>query len=304
MNEKKLYFIMFMMILNVPHFIHASPPAQDDSLVKGFGINFHRGMKSCPSYAKDMTETDADWHLIKFLYDTHIADFDGTDVRTSRIPHIIHQIWLEEKPVPQEYKALQESWIHFHPNWHYKLWTASDVAELDLINKAAYETAATIAEKEAIAKCEILYRYGGVYVDLACECLKSFDPLHRACDFYASIAPNEHILMSDNIMGASSNNPIIGISIEAVRRMSMKQNSFSPENFAHALTAAFKSFVLFTNDRSVILPLSYLDPWPRTEDNSPDKSRQRFSTKMSFAMKHWFLSGARKTDPKTRPESR
>jgi hypothetical protein len=287
-----------MMVFSATGLLNASLPQnaeiskleskQHNTPTKSFGVNFHRAMRSCPSYNKDITNTDADWNLIKFLYDTHITDFDGSDVRTSRIPHIIHQIWLSEEPLPKEYKNFQESWVNFHPSWHYKLWTAQDIPALDLINKAGYEIATTIAEKETIAKCEILYRYGGMYVGLDCECLKAFDPLHRACDFYAGIIPNNHILMSDSIIAATPGNPIIGISIEAVRRMSIKQNSFSPENFVHALTAAFKSFVLFTNDRSVILPLSYLDPWPRTEDNKPDNSRQRFSTKISFAMKHWF----------------
>lgn len=296
----KKYFHIFLCVVFFINPIHTNTTQekthcplhcteQDDLLTKGFGINFHRGMRSCPTYSAKKTEAETDWHLIKFLYDTHIVHFDCTQTRTIRIPKKIHQIWLDQNDVPEKYKILQESWQKQHPDWHYMLWKTEDIAALDLINKAAYEAATTTQEKEEIAKYEILYKFGGVYAELSCECLKPFDCLHYACDFYASIAPHKHLLISDSIIGATPNNAIIGISIEAMRRMSLKQENFSLEHFMHAFTAAFKSFVLFTHERSVILPLSYLDPWPRTEENLPDIYRKRFYTKMSFAIKHWSM---------------
>ena len=91
----------------------------------------------------------------------------------------------------------QQSWIKYHPGWQYILWTDEEIEKLNLVNKPLYRACKSYGAKSDIARYEILYRYGGLYVDCDFECLQPFDIFHHSCEFYASCDNAEN--------GASSN---------------------------------------------------------------------------------------------------
>src|SRR5260221_2380858 len=68
-----------------------------------------------------------------------------------KIPKIIHQIWLGSD-VPEEFIALQQSWIEHHlgRNWLYKLWTDEAVAVMELHKKIFYDATDNNAVKSDI----------------------------------------------------------------------------------------------------------------------------------------------------------
>ncbi len=104
-----------------------------------------------------------------------------------KIPKIIHQVWLGS-PLPDEYKAFVQSWKDFHPDWEYILWTDEKVAhELQLDNQCYYDEAVNYGEKSDILKWELIYRFGGVYIDVDFECLQPLDVLHYMYDFYTGV---------------------------------------------------------------------------------------------------------------------
>ena len=37
------------------------------------------------------------------------------------IPRIIHQTWTS-RDIPKHLRGYQESWLHKHPDWEYRLW--------------------------------------------------------------------------------------------------------------------------------------------------------------------------------------
>jgi hypothetical protein len=104
------------------------------------------------------------------------------------IPKLIHQIWIGKRELPPLRKAFMESWKKHHPDWSYKLWTNEDVENWQgkFYLKDLYDRAYTIQEKADILRLNIIYRYGGLYVDTDLECLKNFSPLHHKYKFYAS----------------------------------------------------------------------------------------------------------------------
>ena len=81
------------------------------------------------------------------------------------IPKKIHQVWLGGD-LPDKYKRLTESWIKYHPDWEYKLWTDSDAAELELINREAFDSMKNLGMKSDLLRVEILNKFGGLYVDV------------------------------------------------------------------------------------------------------------------------------------------
>eukprot|EP00049_Salpingoeca_infusionum_P021762 m.4444 g.4444 ORF g.4444 m.4444 type:complete len:314 (+) comp4491_c0_seq1:80-1021(+) len=101
-------------------------------------------------------------------------------VKPGTIPKTIHQIWLGHEAPPCQWMAswMQEYTRH-DPSWTYKLWRDKDIEKLHLVNADLYELEPHFANKADIARYEILYRFGGVFVDSDSLWLnnKSLDPL-------------------------------------------------------------------------------------------------------------------------------
>lgn len=67
---------------------------------------------------------------------------------------------------------LVSTFIRHHPAWEVRWWHEEDIDALDLTNRAAYDRAPVLVPADSvhqmrsdIARYEILYRYGGMYVD-------------------------------------------------------------------------------------------------------------------------------------------
>lgn len=93
------------------------------------------------------------------------------------IPHLIHQIWIGDKPQPQKW---MDTWKRFHPDWKYILWDNERVnnfvfknkEKIDgCIKKGLYHGAADLI------RYEILYRYGGFVAPADSECFSPIDEL-------------------------------------------------------------------------------------------------------------------------------
>ncbi len=96
------------------------------------------------------------------------------------IPRTLHQFW-DGPELPAEFAAFAEGWQRLHPEWRYRLWGGGDLPPLR--NQDLYDRAAELCPGYAgqfrsdIVRYELLYRFGGVWVDLDFECLKPIDEL-------------------------------------------------------------------------------------------------------------------------------
>ena len=45
------------------------------------------------------------------------------------IPCVFHQIWVGADALPDEFRALQETWTRHHPDWELRLWTDANLPE-------------------------------------------------------------------------------------------------------------------------------------------------------------------------------
>lgn len=93
------------------------------------------------------------------------------------IPKIIHYCWLSGDPIPENLKKCMESWKKFLPDYEFMLW---DRNRFD-INSTLWTKQAFEAKKYAFAADYIrlyaVYNYGGIYMDMDIEVLKSFNDL-------------------------------------------------------------------------------------------------------------------------------
>lgn len=113
------------------------------------------------------------------------------------IPTIIHQVWEgKDGAIPDFLLQLSESWKELHPTWEYKLWTGS---MMEIFLYEYYSEFAPIyfgykynVQRWDVIRYLILYKYGGVYVDLDYECIESMDTYleNQSCCF--GLDPKEH----------------------------------------------------------------------------------------------------------------
>jgi mannosyltransferase OCH1-like enzyme len=136
------------------------------------------------------------------------------------VPKIIHQIWLGS-PLPEEFKVLQQSWFEYHLDrgWVYKLWTDEDVAQLKLYNQEFYDATDNYGVKSDILRWELLYNFGGVYVDMDYECLHALDDLHYTYDFYTALQPLDtaFVQLGAALVGSRPGHPILEHCISTIK---------------------------------------------------------------------------------------
>ena len=95
------------------------------------------------------------------------------------IPKIIHQTWKTKKLLP-EFIIWRDSWIKLNPEFVFCFYTDRDINKFIRKNYPEYEelwNSLVNIEKVDVFRYLILYKYGGVYVDMDCECLKPIGPL-------------------------------------------------------------------------------------------------------------------------------
>ncbi len=93
------------------------------------------------------------------------------------IPKTIHYCWFGNAPIPKEGQRCIESWKKFCPDYEIKLWNESNYD----VSKNKYMKEAYEAQKWGFvsdyARLDIIYQYGGLYLDTDVEVIKSFDNL-------------------------------------------------------------------------------------------------------------------------------
>ncbi len=147
------------------------------------------------------------YRLLKKVWQRNRPSF-VQPAKSSKIPKIIHQIWLGPKKPPHFFLKFRESWKRLHPDWEYRLWTDADLASYDFELRDLFDQSDNYGEKSDILRCELLLKYGGVYVDADFESIKPLDEVLYKYDFFAGIEPPHQIPESDRVMLVS--NAIIG----------------------------------------------------------------------------------------------
>ena len=102
---------------------------------------------------------------------------------------VIHQTWKTSE-IPSEYAAYVESVKRLNPGYEYRLWT--DIDNRLFIQREfpwfldTYDSYKHHIERVDSVRYFILYRFGGVYIDLDMECLKPIDELFTGGEIWFS----------------------------------------------------------------------------------------------------------------------
>lgn len=131
-----------------------------------------------------------------------------------RIPRIIHQTW-KTADIPYDIYDRQwvESWTRLHPDWLYVLWTDDRLRQL---GRACYAECGAMYGSEVpgifladFGRYMVLRHFGGLYVDLDYECLKSLEPLLDGRQFVTSYAQGNDGELNNALIASVPHHPLL-----------------------------------------------------------------------------------------------
>lgn len=124
------------------------------------------------------------------------------------IPRIIHYCWFGGKELPESANKCIESWKKFCPDYEIIQWNESNFD----IEKYEYAKEAYEAKKWAfvsdVARLDILYNHGGIYLDTDVELIKPLEGLVDSSDGFMGFEDNKQVASGLGI-GAKKYSPII-----------------------------------------------------------------------------------------------
>lgn len=123
------------------------------------------------------------------------------------IPKIIHYCWFGKRKIPASFRRYIASWRKLCPDYKIICWN-EDTYDL---SKNPFLKSAADNKKWAFVsdylRMDVLYEYGGIYLDTDVELLKSFDPLLKY-DGFAGFECSEFVNFGSAV-GVIPEHPII-----------------------------------------------------------------------------------------------
>lgn len=127
------------------------------------------------------------------------------------IPKTIHYCWFGGNPLPELAQKCIASWKKYCPDYEIKEWNESniDISSMDYMKEAYQEKAWGFVSD--VARLQIIYKYGGIYMDTDVEIIKSFDALlkHPAFLGMEDSSRNLYYVNSGLGFGAKQGNELI-----------------------------------------------------------------------------------------------
>jgi inositol phosphorylceramide mannosyltransferase catalytic subunit len=264
---------------------------------KSVGVSFYDSMKRSPLFNVDFANKNKDWQQVKILYEkNYLAKIDKEE-NNYQIPKKIHQIWLGGD-IPEEYDGWRKSWKVTHPDWEYKLWTDEDAKKFKMVNRDAFDLVDNLGSKSDIFRLEILYKYGGIYVDTDFECLKPFDQICKMTSFFAGIAYSRSPEMCNALIGSSKTNPIIEAYMMRIKKAFgdgkkyLNSNEVMERTGPYSFAKTYHEYVRKNDIDSIPFPVTFFYCFPNNErfKRSDKKVVRSYINPESFAVHYWSTS--------------
>lgn len=202
------------------------------------------------------------------------------------IPKHFHHTWPSGGEFPQVYQDYRNTFMKKHPDFGMTLWTPDDVHHhalsqdsLDLQQNPLLH----YVVKADISRHEILYKFGGIYLDTDMECLKSLYPFldHRSFAG-ASYSPNK---VGNGCIGTEAGNPLFKDIAEAIVDNIMRQGIRRANDDPPGVSGP--NFIgYYLSKLEVILPLHYF--YPFKWDAIPERPDNPAEVWSESYMVHWW----------------
>lgn len=120
------------------------------------------------------------------------------------IPPILHQTWKTDT-VPARFQGYVDSWKRHNPDWTMMFWSDRTLLEFvaehysDFLPMFCHY--ANGVQRSDAARYMLLHHFGGVYADIDCECIASFDPIMDENRIVLCREPASHALVQAEFRG-------------------------------------------------------------------------------------------------------
>ena len=181
----------------------------------------------------------------------------------------------------------QKTWKLYNPDWEYIFWDDSKLKKLKSINQKYIDQSTNYSMKSDLLRYEVLYQYGGIYVDTDFECLKNMNDFIANQDFLICKQTQPKSNSGAEVCGAflatSQYNPLIKKLIDGVVSRS--------KSHRHA-TCVWKYGPGYLHDlvpKSLWLDPKYVYPfmWYEKENQPTNHDELKKSFPNSYAVHHW-----------------
>jgi mannosyltransferase OCH1-like enzyme len=122
-----------------------------------------------------------------------------------KIPKIIHLIWLGGD-LPEKFNPLKNKIKEINHDYEIIEWRDNNI-NFDLKNKKLFDSCENLGAKSDILRFEVLYKFGGIYLDYDFLSVKKFDELLNF-DFFAGTGESQPEEIWNSIVGCSKKNQI------------------------------------------------------------------------------------------------
>jgi len=140
------------------------------------------------------------------------------------IPKIIHQLWIGDKPRPSK---LMDTWRDKNPDFEYICWNEEEMQKRKFIFKCQKKIneIEEINGKADIMRWEILYEYGGVFIDADSICVEPIDEelLSKKCFAGWEQEQVRNGLIATGTMGFPINHPLVKAAIKWILENEVSQ---------------------------------------------------------------------------------
>jgi len=231
------------------------------------------------------------WQHLSENFKFYLKNLKCNTISEKKIPKKIHQIWIGPKKIPKKYIDWSNTWTRNNPDWDYKLWTNKDIKSFNLQNRSIFELSENIGFKSDLVRYEILYKYGGIYIDTDFECLNKIPDKLRDYDFVSCLGFNYTPEILNGFLMASPQSKILKELISNIRLPQYKKDPMSIIKLSGPikLTEVYFKNSQFNKDKYMILPSNYCYPYPSFLINSSIKEENEITSE-SFAIHHWEMS--------------
>lgn len=114
-----------------------------------------------------------------------------------KIPKIIHQIYEDPAGPSKLCVKLAESWKEKNLDWEYRFWGKAEIDaffndNFTYLYESVYKKFPFDVQRWDLIRLLVLYRYGGLYVDMDYECLNSIDTILKDSSCCIGLEPQKN----------------------------------------------------------------------------------------------------------------
>lgn len=134
-----------------------------------------------------------------YLKEHFVTSIQNNHIRP-QIPQIIHQIYEDLSGPPCSLVEISQSWKEFNPDWEYRFWNKNDIEAF--LNEyypefiSIYKAFPFNVQRWDAIRYLILYKFGGLYVDMDYECTENITPILCNVECAMGLEPEAHALRS------------------------------------------------------------------------------------------------------------